>query len=148
MLVKVNGKKISNETLQGVYAYFSAYVFVFGISVLLVALDNFDFATTISGVLTTLSNVGPGISRVGPIENFQSFSVLSKIVFSMDMLIGRLEIFPFLMICSPSFWRKHFLDSIVYKKFIKYHQTLFALMIFLYYTVHYNLLIYRKWRML
>ena len=107
-VVKVNGKKISNETLQGVYAYFSAYVFVFGISVLRVALDNFDFATTISGVLTTLSNVGPGISRVGPIENFQSFSVLSKIVFSMDMLIGRLEIFPFLMICSPSFWRKHF----------------------------------------
>lgn len=107
-VVKVNGKKISNETLQGGYAYFSAYVFVFGISVLLVALDNFDFATTISGVLTTLSNVGPGISRVGPIENFQSFSVLSKIVFSMDMLIGRLEIFPFLMICSPSFWRKHF----------------------------------------
>ena len=107
-VVKVNGKKISNETLQGVYAYFSAYVFVFGISVLFVALDNFDFATTISGVLTTLSNVGPGISRVGPIENFQSFSVLSKIVFSMDMLIGRLEIFPFLMICSPSFWRKHF----------------------------------------
>ena len=107
-VVKVNGKKISNETLQGVYAYFSAYVFVFGISVLLVALDNFDFATTISGVLTTLSNVGPGISRVGPIENFQSFSVSSKIVFSMDMLIGRLEIFPFLMICSPSFWRKHF----------------------------------------
>lgn len=107
-VVKVNGKKISNETLQGVYAYFSAYVFVFGISVLLVALDNFDFATTISGVLTTLSNVGPGISRVGPVENFQSFSVLSKIVFSMDMLIGRLEIFPFLMICSPSFWRKHF----------------------------------------
>lgn len=107
-VVKVNGKKISNETLQGVHAYFSAYVFVFGISVLLVALDNFDFATTISGVLTTLSNVGPGISRVGPIENFQSFSVLSKIVFSMDMLIGRLEIFPFLMICSPSFWRKHF----------------------------------------
>ena len=107
-VVKVNGKKISNETLQGVYAYFSACVFVFGISVLLVALDNFDFATTISGVLTTLSNVGPGISRVGPIENFQSFSVLSKIVFSMDMLIGRLEIFPFLMICSPSFWRKHF----------------------------------------
>lgn len=95
-VVKVNGKKISNETLQGVYAYFSAYVFVFGISVLLVALDNFDFATTISGVLTTLSNVGPGISRVGPIENFQSFSVLSKIVFSMDMLIGRLEIFRFL----------------------------------------------------
>lgn len=107
-VVKVNGKKISNETLQGVYAYFSAYVFVFGISVLLVALDNFDFATTISGVLTTLSNVGPGISRVGPVENFQSFSVLSKIVFSMDMLIGRLEIFPFLMICSPGFWRKHF----------------------------------------
>lgn len=107
-VVKVNGKKISNETLQGVYAYFSAYVFVFGISVLLVALDNFDFATTISGVLTTLSNVGPGISRVGPVENFQSFSVLSKMVFSMDMLIGRLEIFPFLMICSPGFWRKHF----------------------------------------
>lgn len=107
-IVKVNGKKVAEETLQGVYVYFIAYIAIFIVSVLLVSLNNFDFATTFSGVLTTMSNVGPGISKVGPIENFSAFSDLSKIVFCLDMLIGRLEIFPFLMLFSPNLWRKKF----------------------------------------
>ncbi|MBQ3517394.1 MAG: TrkH family potassium uptake protein, partial [Lachnospiraceae bacterium] len=107
-VVKVNGKKIKEETMQGVYVYFIAYVTIFILSVLLVSLNDFDFATTLSGVLATLNNVGPGIAAVGPIENFSAFSDLSKIVFCLDMIIGRLEIFPFLMLFSPNLWRKKF----------------------------------------
>ena len=75
---------------------------------LIVSVDNFDFATSFSGVLTTINNVGPGISKVGPVENFHMFSPLSKIVFSFDMLVGRLEIIPFLILLSPALWRKKF----------------------------------------
>jgi trk system potassium uptake protein TrkH len=71
-------------------------------------LNNFDFATTFSGVLTTMNNVGPGIAAVGPIENFAAFSDFSKIIFCLNMLIGRLEIFPFLVLFAPNLWRKKF----------------------------------------
>ena len=77
-------------------------------TILIVSLNNFDFTTTFSGVLTTINNVGPGFEKVGPIENFSAFSSLSKIVFCLDMLIGRLEIFPFLVLFSPNLWRKKF----------------------------------------
>ena len=107
-IVKVNGKKVKEETLQGVYVYFTAYIAIFIISVLLISLNNFDFATTFSGVLTTMNNVGPGIAAVGPIENFSAFSDFSKMVFCLDMRIGRLEIFPFLMLFSPNLWRRKF----------------------------------------
>lgn len=107
-IVKVNGKKIETGTMQGVYMYFIAYMIIFVISVLLISLNNFDFATTFSGVLTTINNVGPGIAAVGPVENFSAFSDFSKIVFCLDMLIGRLEIFPFLMLISPNLWRREF----------------------------------------
>lgn len=107
-IVKVNGKKVKEETLQGVYVYFIAYIAIFIISVLLISLNNFDFATSFSGVLTTINNVGPGIAALGPIENFSAFSDFSKIVFCLDMLIGRLEIFPFLMLFSPNLWRRKF----------------------------------------
>ena len=107
-IVKVNGKKVGNSTVHNVYIYFIAYVAIFILSVLIVSIDNFDFGTTFSGVLTTINNVGPGIAGVGPVENFSAFSPLSKIVFCLDMLIGRLEIFPFLVLFSPDLWRKKF----------------------------------------
>lgn len=107
-IVKVNGKKVKEETLQGVYVYFIAYIAIFIVSVLVVSLNNFDFTTTFSGVLTTMNNVGPGLASVGPIENFSAFSALSKIIFCLDMLIGRLEIFPFMMLFSPNLWRRKF----------------------------------------
>ena len=107
-VVKVNGKRVGNDTMHGVYVYFMAYIFILITSVLLVSINNFDFATTFTGVLTTLNNVGPGIAAVGPVENFSNFSVLSKIVFCFDMLIGRLEIFPFLMLFSSHLWRRKF----------------------------------------
>ena len=107
-IVKVNEKKVKEETMQGVYVYYITYIVVFVFSVLLISLNNFDFATTFSSVLTTLNNVGPGIAAVGPVENFSAFSDFSKIIFCFDMLIGRLEIFPFLMLFSPNLWRRKF----------------------------------------
>ena len=107
-MVKINGKKVSNDTMRGINTFFAAYIFILVISVLIVSVDNFDFATSFSGVLTTINNVGPGISKVGPVENFHMFSPLSKLVFSFDMLVGRLEIFPYLLLLSPDLWRRRF----------------------------------------
>lgn len=107
-LVKVNGKKVGDGTIHNVYIYFIAYIAIFIGSVLIVALNNFDFATTFSSVLTTMNNIGPGIAAVGPVENFAAFSPLSKMVFCLDMLIGRLEIFPFLVLFSSDLWRRKF----------------------------------------
>lgn len=107
-VVRVNGKKIGRDTMQGVYIYFISYILILIVSVLIVSIDNFDFATSFSGMLTTINNVGPGISQVGPIENFYSFSPVSKIVFCIDMLVGRLEVIPYLLIFSPDLWRRKF----------------------------------------
>ena len=107
-MVKINGKKVNNDTMKGINTFFAAYIFILVISVLIVAIDNFDFATSFSGVLTTINNVGPGISKVGPVENFHMFSPLSKLVFCFDMLVGRLEIFPYLRLLSPDLWRRRF----------------------------------------
>ena len=107
-IIKVNGKKIGQDTLKNVNLYLTCYIIIMIVSILLVSIDNFDFATTFSGVLTTMSNVGPGISKVGPVMNFQPFSALSKLVFCFDMLIGRLEIFPYLLLLSPELWRRRF----------------------------------------
>lgn len=107
-IVKINGKRVGNDTIRSVYIYFISYILVMMVSILLVSINNFDFATTFSSVLTTLNNVGPGISMVGPVENFHMFSPLSKLVFCMDMLLGRLEIFPYLLLMSPELWRRRF----------------------------------------
>jgi trk system potassium uptake protein TrkH len=84
-----------------------AYVVLLMGSVLIVSLDNFDFSTTFSAVIATMNNIGPGIEMVGPMGGFSEFSILSKLVFCLDMLAGRLEIFPFLMLLSLV-WRKKF----------------------------------------
>lgn len=107
-IVKINGKRVGNDTIRSVYIYFISYILVMMVSILLVSINNFDFATTFSSVLTTLNNVGPGISMVGPVENFHMFSPLSKLVFCMDMLLGCLEIFPYLLLMSPELWRRRF----------------------------------------
>lgn len=106
-VVRINGKKLNKEVIQNVYIYMLAYVVLLVGSVLIVSLDNFDFATTFSSVITTMNNIGPGIEMVGPMGGFSEFSVLSKLVFCLDMLAGRLEIFPFLMLLSLV-WRKKF----------------------------------------
>ncbi len=108
-VVKVNGKKIGEGTIHGAYVYLVAYIGIFILSVLVISLDKItNFPTTISAVVTTMNNVGPGIDIVGPMGGFADFSVLSKLVFCFNMLVGRLEIIPFLILLSPGLWRKKF----------------------------------------
>ncbi len=106
-VVRVNGKRLGEDTVRNVYVYLMAYFVIIIGSVLVVSLDNFSFETTFSSVIATLNNIGPGIGAVGPMGNFADFSLLSKFVFCIDMLAGRLEIFPFLMLFSVV-WRKKF----------------------------------------
>jgi trk system potassium uptake protein TrkH len=107
-LIQVSKRTMSSQVLYGVHAYFMSYVAIFIASVILVSVDNMDFASTLGAVLTCMNNVGPGLGVVGPSGNFSSLSVLSKIVLSFDMLAGRLEIFPFLLFFNLNAWRKKF----------------------------------------
>ena len=107
-IIRVGGKKVSSDGLRTIYLYFIAYIGILISSIILVSLDNFDFETTFSAVLTTLGNVGPGMAKVGPMGNFADFSPFSKLVLCFDMLAGRLEIFPFLMLFTAPAWRRKF----------------------------------------
>lgn len=102
----VDGKPVSEAMIRSVMNYGVFYCFIIIISSALVSLDNFDMETTVTAVLSCLNNIGPGLSLVGPIGNFSGFSNFAKIVLSFDMLFGRLEIFPMLMLFLPNTWRK------------------------------------------
>lgn len=106
-VVKLNKKKLGEDTIRNVYVYLLAYITLAIVSVLIVSLDNFDFETTVGSVITALGNVGPGLGMTGPVGSFADYSLLAKFVFCLDMLAGRLEIFPFLMLFSYV-WRKKF----------------------------------------
>ena len=107
-IIRIGGKKVSSDVLRTIYIYFIAYVGILIGSVVLISLNNFDFETTFSAVLTTLGNVGPGMAQVGPMGNFAEFSPLSKLILCFDMLAGRLEIFPFLVLFTAPAWRRKF----------------------------------------
>jgi trk system potassium uptake protein TrkH len=105
-VLKFDGNKIEHETLRSVNVFFACYMFIFAISVILVSLDNFDFTSSFTAVAATLNNIGPGLEVVGPLGNFSDFSYFSKFVMMFDMLAGRLEIFPILILFSPATWKK------------------------------------------
>ncbi len=104
--VKYNGKVLEHETLRGINVFFVSYMIIFAFVFLVVSLDNFDFTTSFTSVVATLSNIGPGFAMVGPMGNFSIFSPLSKIVLTMAMIVGRLEIFPMLVLLSGKIWRR------------------------------------------
>jgi len=104
--IKVDGKTIDNDTLSGVMVFFFAFIAIFTLSVLVVSLDGKDMISNFTAVATSIGNVGPGLGIVGPMGNFSSYSVLSKLVFSFCMIVGRLEIFPVLLLMMPTFWRR------------------------------------------
>jgi trk system potassium uptake protein TrkH len=104
--VRLGDRAVDEKTLSQVLGFFFAYVLIFIIAVLIVSLDNMDWATTISSVAATLGNVGPGFGIVGPTGNYSSLSNLSKLVLSFSMIIGRLEIYPILLLAVPSFWKR------------------------------------------
>ena len=104
-VVRSNGRTVDEQILANTNAYLGAYVIIIVISVLLVALDGKSMTTNITAVLACFNNIGPGLEAVGPTCNFAHFGVFSKIVLILDMLAGRLEIFPILVLFSRSTWR-------------------------------------------
>ncbi|MGN0974463.1 MAG: TrkH family potassium uptake protein, partial [Gemmiger sp.] len=105
--ISMDGKVISRETLRTVNVYIAVYIFVFAASLLLISLDGFDLITGFTAVAATLNNIGPGLSLVGPTQNFSIFSGFSKLVLIFDMLAGRLELFPVLLLFHRETWRKY-----------------------------------------
>ena len=104
--LKFEGRVVGQEVLRSVNAFMVAYVLIFAGSTLLVCLDGFDLVTSFTSVAATLNNIGPGLELVGPASNFSCFSDLSKIVLIFDMLAGRLEIFPLLVLFFRDTWKK------------------------------------------
>lgn len=103
---RFEGKTVEHEVLRSINVFLIAYLAVFVLSVLVISLDNLDGITNFTAVASTINNIGPGLSRVGPTQNFAVYSNLSKLVLTFDMLAGRLEIFPMLIMCTAGLKRK------------------------------------------
>ena len=104
-ILKLEGKPIEHNVMRSVNTFLGAYILIFTSSVLVVSLDNFDLTTNFTAVAATFNNIGPGLGGAGPLQNFSHFSPLSKIVMMFDMLAGRLEVFPMLLLFAPSTWK-------------------------------------------
>ncbi len=104
--VRLGGKVLDERVVGSVMSYMCIYVFVFIASQLLLGLDTFSYTTNFSAVATCLNNVGPGLDAVGPVCNFSGFSAFSKLILSFDMLAGRLELLPMVVLLAPSTWRR------------------------------------------
>lgn len=104
--VSMDGKVIPHETVRSTNVYMATYVIIFAFSILLVSFNEYDLTTNFTAVAATFNNIGPGLSKVGPVQNFSIYSNGAKLVFIFDMLAGRLEIFPFLITFTRDAWRK------------------------------------------
>jgi trk system potassium uptake protein TrkH len=104
--VRIGKKAVDEKTLSEVLGFFFMYIIVFIAGVLIVSLDNMDWGTTISSVAATLSNIGPGFGVVGAVGNYSTLSDVSKVTLSLIMIIGRLEVYPILLLSMPSFWKR------------------------------------------
>lgn len=102
--VHIDGRKVSDDMVKKVLCYLGTYVAIALVSVLLISLDNKDMTTNVTAVVATFNNIGPGLNVVGPTGNFGDFSVFSKIILMFDMLVGRLELFPMLILFAPGTW--------------------------------------------
>ena len=104
-VVRNNGRAVDERILANTNAYFAAYAIILFVSFVLISLDDFSIATNLTAVMSCFNNMGPGFEAVGPTCNYGGFSAFSKIVLIIDMLAGRLEIFPILVLFSPNIWR-------------------------------------------
>lgn len=105
-VLKYEGKVIEHTVLRSINTFLIAYMLIFTVSVLFISLDNLDLTTNFTAVAATLNNIGPGLNEVGPACNFGLLSTFSKYVLMFDMLAGRLELFPMLLLFSPRTWMK------------------------------------------
>ena len=103
-VVRMEGKEVSGRTMDGVKIYLAIYSLILGAVWLLLSLDRFDLQTNLSATLACFNNIGPGLGAVGPAGSYAGDSVFSKLVLSAAMLLGRLEIYPLLLVLTPSTW--------------------------------------------
>ena len=104
--IRMNEKTVDEKIVANTNAYLAVYIMIIVISTLVVSLDGFSFTTNFSAVLACFNNIGPGFEAVGPTMNFGSYGILSKLVLILDMLAGRLEIFPILVLFNKRAWRR------------------------------------------
>lgn len=102
----MEGHSLENAVVHSVNAFIVIYLLIFVCSLLIITLDEKDLVTNFTAVAATLNNIGPGLNVVGPAGNFSSFSAVSKIVLMFDMLAGRLELLPMLVLFVPATWKK------------------------------------------
>ncbi len=106
--IKIDGKPVDHEVVRSVNVFMIAYVLIFSISILCVSFDDYDLTTNFTAVAATFNNIGPGLELVGPASNFGLFSPFSKYILMFDMLAGRLELFPMLLLFHPEAWKDMF----------------------------------------
>lgn len=104
--VRMDGHQVDAEVIKSVHVYLAVYIMIYVISMLVLALDHLDLTTNFTAVVATLNNIGPGLELVGPTSNYDVFSTSSKCVLIFDMLAGRLELFPIVLLLAPSTWKK------------------------------------------
>jgi len=113
--IQMDEKPIDHETIRTVNVYIITFMVVFVLSSFLVSLDHTDLVTSFTAVAATINNIGPGLELVGPSANFGFFSNFAKYVLMFDMLAGRLELFPLLLLFHPSIWK----DLFAYKMSVR-----------------------------
>ena len=105
-VVRLDGEAVPDDTVNSAMGYMSIYGIIIVATVFLISVDGFDFTTNMTAAISCINNVGPGLGAVGPAGNFSGFSIFSKLLLSLVMLVGRLEIMPMLIFFSPMAWRK------------------------------------------
>jgi trk system potassium uptake protein TrkH len=105
--ITIDKKPVDREVVRSVNAYIACFILVFTTSLLLITIDNKDLVTNFTAVAATINNIGPGLSGVGPASNFRDFSAFSKLVLTFNMIAGRLELFPMLILFSPTTWKRN-----------------------------------------
>lgn len=105
--INMDDKPVPHEVVRSVNVYGITFITIFAASIFLLSLDGKDLITNFTAVATTLNNIGPGLNLVGPTRNFDLFSPFAKFVLMFDMLAGRLELFPLLILFHPTIWKEH-----------------------------------------
>ena len=104
--VTMDGSQVPHEVVRSVNVFVICFLLVFSISMGILAFDEYDLITNFTAVAATINNIGPGLSKVGPSCNFAFFSWYSKITLIFDMIAGRLELYPMLLLFTPATWKK------------------------------------------
>ena len=105
--LRLDGAVLEEEVVSSTNSYFLIYMLLIGVSTFIISINEFDILTSLTAVITCINNVGPGFGAIGPVDNFSVFSAFSKIILSLDMLAGRLEIFPMVILVMPYTWKKN-----------------------------------------